>query len=113
MSLVAHTERELSLSGLLDVGSDYDGMIGECVLELVRVFADQGHSGESAMMTLAVFEKCARFENLTPLTSDSEDWNDVSNVMGKPLWQSKRSPYFFSEDGGETWTDIREEFKNE
>lgn len=99
MSLVAYAEQELKLAGLMDKGSDYDGMIGETALEIVKKFASQGHSGGSAHVLLAVLEKLLRFQPLTPLTSDPQYWMEVADG----LWQSKRDPHAFSKDGGKTW----------
>lgn len=43
--------------GVLDKDSDYDGMIGESVLELSQTFSNQGHSGASAELTTALFQQ--------------------------------------------------------
>lgn len=106
MSLVEHAERELKLAGLFDKDSDYDGMLGKSVLALVKVFAKQGHSGFSAHQTLKIFNIVGRYKVLTPLTSDPEDWNDISEMNGSPMWQNKRQSSCFSYDGGKTWHDI-------
>lgn len=62
--LIKHAEKELTKAGLFDKDSDYSGMLGEGVLELITAFANQGHSGFSAGMTLELFTKLARFEEL-------------------------------------------------
>lgn len=108
MSLVQHAEAELRRAGLFSSDSDYGGMIGEAVLELVRKFAEQGHSGASAMQTLVIFDQVARFKPLTPITSDPSEWTDVSEMSGRPMWQSTRKPSTFSTDGGKTWYDLDE-----
>jgi hypothetical protein len=99
MTLVEHAKKEVELAGLLDEDSDYDGMIGEAVIELAEVFGKQGHSGFSAMYTLSIFDKVARFQNLTPLTGDPDEWMNVTDN----LWQNKRNPEAFSTDSGKTW----------
>jgi hypothetical protein len=103
MSLVEYTERELRRVGLFDPDSDYGGRLGEGVLKLMRTFAEDGHSSGSAMMTLHLFNRLARFEPLTPITDSSDEWFDVSECNGRPLWQSMRSPVLFSSDGGKTY----------
>lgn len=45
----------LAERGMYDEDSDYDGMLGEAVEELSLVFAEQGHSGASAFVTLSIF----------------------------------------------------------
>ncbi len=64
MGLVDHAEKELRRVGLFDKDSDYDGMLGEDVLELIKLFAGQGHSGMSAEMSIQLFEKLARYQEL-------------------------------------------------
>lgn len=102
--LIEFAKQELSIAGLLDKDSDYDGMVGEAVLKLVEVFAEQGHSGFSAAMTLDVFNKVASYQNLTPITSKPEEWFQYDDSV--EMWQSKRNPSVFSKDGGRTWYDL-------
>lgn len=78
MSLLKHAERELKLAGLHEKGSDYDGMLYDAVMELVKVFSDQGHSGYSANRTIKLFEKVALYEILMPVTGEDSEWNEVS-----------------------------------
>jgi hypothetical protein len=63
-NLVNHANAELKKAGLFDKDSDYGGMLGEDVSELIAVFAKQGHSGYSAMMTRELFYKLSNFEEL-------------------------------------------------
>jgi hypothetical protein len=94
-------EKEVKAAGLLDADSDYDGMLGEAVLELVNVFDAQGHSGMSAAMVKEIFDSLASWKPLSPLTNNPEEWMEVT----EGLWQSRRNPACFSEDGGKTYTD--------
>lgn len=105
MSLVTHAKEELNRAGLFDKDSDYDGMLGGAVLELVETFAKQGHSGYSAMLVLDIFDKVAKFQPLTPITNDPKEWMGVTGE----LWQSKRNPSLFSRDKGETWYDVNDQ----
>lgn len=63
-NLVNHANEQLKKAGLFDKDSDYDGELGKGVLELITLFASQGHSGYSAEMTIQLFTKLARFEEL-------------------------------------------------
>lgn len=104
MSLVEHAETELKIAGLFDGDSDYEGMLGESVLELVKVFAGQGHSGYSAMMTVDLLSRLLKYEPLGPLTDNPSEWNHIDERMGGPnLWQSRRNPQALSHDGGKTY----------
>ena len=108
-NLEDHAERELRLAGLFDEDSDYNGMLGEAVLELMQAFGDQGHSGFSAALTIDLFKRLASFEALTELTNNPDEWNDISEYQGgEPGWQSARMPSCFSTDGGVTYYDLDE-----
>lgn len=104
MSLVEYAREEVRRAGLLDVDSDYDGMLGTAVMELVEKFAEQGHSGYSAAATLSIFARVAAFKPLTPIGSDPDEWMEVSS--SEPVWQNRRRSSTFSRDGGKTWYDI-------
>lgn len=102
MGLVDHAKTELEISGY---GGDYDGMIGDAVIELIETFANQGHSGFSAYKTAALFERLARFEPLTPLTDNPKEWERIGKELGFPetVWQNRRDSSAFSTDGGKTY----------
>jgi len=91
--LKEYAENELKLAGLFDKDSDYNGMIADAVMELVKVFANQGHSGGSASMTIELFSKVARYENLTPLTFKDDEW--IECIAGG--YQNKRRSSVFKE----------------
>lgn len=107
-NLVKHAESELKLAGLFDKDSDYEGMVGKAVLELVKTFSRQGHSGFSARYVLEVFNVVANYKPLTPIGSTKDEWMDVAEMTadGKGMWQNKRRGTTFSRDGGKTWYDI-------
>lgn len=63
-NLVKHANEQLTKAGLFDKDSDYDGWLGAAVLELVTVFAAQGHSGMSAQMTREIFYKLSDYQEL-------------------------------------------------
>lgn len=94
-NLVQHAIRELDLLG-------EDEPIKSGLINLVRVFAEQGHSGSSAEYTLERLNQLLNFENIMPLTHDLDEWIDRTEISGYPFWQNKRNPKVFSEDGGRT-----------
>lgn len=113
MALTEFAERELREAGYFeqedDKGGIYYGMIGPAVVELVKVFAAQGHSGQSAQIVLTLFSRVAAYKPLTPFrhpmkTGEYIDHTDISG--GQPVYQSTRVSSVFSEDGGKTWYDI-------
>lgn len=105
--MLQHAENELRLAGFFNEDADYNGMIPAAVLELLRVFDNQHHSGASGNLVLHLFTKLARYEPLTPLTYGPEEWHDITEINGgEPLWQNKRKSSVFSKDLGKTWYDI-------
>lgn len=114
-NLCAFAKRELDIAGLFDRDSDYNGMLGKAVMELMQTFAEQGHSGASAALTVDIFDKLASWKPLTELTDNPDEWQKVSDWYGGPEkdlvgmeYQSKRSPSCFSSDGGKTYYDVDE-----
>ena len=65
-------QKRLTELGMYDEDSDYDGMIGEAVEELSETFANQGHSGMSAVITTGLFMQLMDEYN----DSDSLMWKD-------------------------------------
>ncbi len=102
MSLIKHAEFELRKAGLFEANSDYDGKLGLAVLEIVKVFAAQGFSGYSAQMAAAYINKLVKFQVLSPITNNPEEWQEID----KDTWQSKRQPSLFSADAGLTYYDV-------
>jgi len=91
--LTEYAKNELELAGLFDKDSDYNGMIAKSVMELISVFSKQGHSGGSASMTIELFNRVARYENLTPLTFKDDEW--IECIAGR--YQNKRRSCVFKE----------------
>ena len=79
MDLVEFARKELTLAGWFGEEGLYGADMGHAVLELVQKFSDQGHSGMSAGICLALFKKVASFEPLTPLTGEEDEWEDITN----------------------------------
>lgn len=104
MAMMEWAEQELKLAGY-DVNDPEDGpnrWLATGTLELLKVFADQGHSGMSAPFAVALFEKLARWKPIAPLTGEPDEWTEV----GTNIWQNKRaSNVFKGEDGRAYWSD--------
>jgi hypothetical protein len=107
MSLVQHAQTELKLSGFFDEDSDYGGMVGDAVMELIEVFAKQEHSGMSAGIVASLFNKLANYEPLQGITGRDEEWVEAFNDKnGQPVYQNKRcSAVFKHSDGRATYND--------
>ena len=95
MSLEQFAKSELTRAGYFDADSDYGGALGEAVMKMIGIFADEGHSGASAAMAVHIFSKVAMYEPLTPLTGDDAEWMDV----GDGILQNVRCSHVFKENG--------------
>ena len=104
--LIDYAQREIEQQGLTSAESDYDWELGKVVLDLITVFAQQGHNGYSASMTLKTFNRLSKFKPLSPLTGADEEWTHVTVGLGHPesdLWQNKRCPSVFKDGTGRAW----------
>lgn len=72
-----------------------------CVLEILDVFGRQGHSGMSASHCLQILEKVMKFEPITSLTGDDDEWCHIADerTNGRSVYQNKRCSHVFKEDG--------------
>jgi len=104
MALIEHAKRELAR--LRDPKGEPDEMqdaIEAHVMKIVEIFAEEGHSGSSASYTLAIIKKVLAFEPVTPLTGDDDEWNDIAEINGGPLWQNNRCSRVFKEADGSVY----------
>jgi hypothetical protein len=99
MSIIEFARSELQRAGMFDKDSDYGGMLGDAVIKMLEQFAEEGHSGMSASMAISLFERLARFEPLTPLTGDDDEWTEV--VEGQ--WQNRRCSHVFKDADGRAY----------
>ena len=111
-NLVKHAEEEMRRAGLYSSDADYGGMIPEAVMKLVKVHAEEGHSGMSHALTLEVFNRVINFKTLTPITTDPDEWQEIGKDMmpegERTCWQNRRTGSLFSHNGGKTYYDIDE-----
>src|SRR5437899_385066 len=105
MALVEYAEDELKRAGWFDEDGAYYGLIGPAVMELMKQFASEGHSGGSARLVLGIFDRVSRYRPLTPLENPmaTGEYRDVSGLSGTPpetTLQSTRLSSLFSNDSG-------------
>ncbi len=98
-NIVEHAKREFKYLGYVPVDEDQEDdpnkWIQENVLELLKVFSEQGHSGSSAPFCVRYFKKLAMFEPLRPLQGTEDEWCEVHNST----FQNKRCSHVFKENG--------------
>lgn len=99
-------------------------IINKNLLDLVELFASQGHSGFTANYTIKNLVKLLNQSFITPLTGAETEWIEVT----PGVYQNKREgrifkqhdrfegqPYYldgkaFSDDGGKTWYTNKDSF---
>jgi hypothetical protein len=106
-ALERHAIREFKAAGYIPLGQDQedgpDKWMQEGVLELIRVFGKQGHSGFSAPHCISLFKKLANYEPLIPLSGDDEEWNDISDGSGETMFQNNRCSHVFKGADGKAY----------
>ena len=93
MSLLDYAKSELDR-----IHKDEDGMqerINNDILEIVKVFEDQGHSGFSAGYAINALERLLNFKPLTPLTGEDDEWQEIDRRGPVRTFQNKRLSSLF------------------
>lgn len=99
MSLIDFARHELSLIGGQDDKMQRE--MNKCVLDIVEMFSEQGHSGFSAAYAIGMLEKVLQFKPLSPLTGEDDEWNDIRDMSaGDILYQNRRCPTVFKDEYG-------------
>lgn len=119
-NLVLHAENELNI--MLARCEDEESrqmqiMMNNDILEVIKVFSEQGHSGFSAGYAISLLQKLLKYEPITPLTGNDDEWNKL-DYGDDVKYQNKRCSRIFknadgqaydsegkifSDDGGESW----------
>ena len=99
--------KEFALRELKAAGMDPDGQnddpntwMAKGTLGLLAVFAEQGHSGSSAPFAIKLFSTLANFEPWGAIHGTDDEWVDVGEASGYPVWQNKRCSHVFKEGDG-------------
>lgn len=102
-SLELHAMREFKAAGYMPLNQQQENgpnkWMQENVLELIRVFSKQGHSGFSAPHCISMFKTLAMFEPLVPLQGTDDEWNEI----GDGCWQNNRCSHVFKDADGRSY----------
>jgi hypothetical protein len=88
---------ELTRIGMYGSGDEMNNAMCEHILKMVDVFAEEGHSGFSANYAISILQKLLRFEPLSPLTGEDDEWNCVSEYCEGETYQNKRLSRVFKQ----------------
>ena len=95
-NLVDYAKDELKRIGMIDSGEPYNDCITKAILDLIELFASQGHTGFTAPYVINAFSRLAMFKPLSPLTGEDDEWNDT----GDGHLQNKRYSAVFKDKNG-------------
>lgn len=95
-NLIDYAKDELKRIGMIDSGEPYNDLAVKAILDLIELFASQGHSGFSAPYVISAFTRLAMFKPLSPLTGEDDEWMeaDAGNLQNK-----RYSAVFKDKDG--------------
>ena len=100
MSMVKYAERELDWIGMtkddpyteetrkMEATEGMNCQMREKILEVIKTFSKQGHSGFSADYCLAILSKLMRYHPLSPVTDIEKDWVETAE---KGMYQHRRA----------------------
>jgi len=104
MNLKEYALKEFRLAGWIDENGKYNDEMQELmcnhILQLLEVFANEGHSGFSAKYALDIFNRIANWKPISPLTGEDDEWNDIREYGGNPVFQNKRYSSVFKDKDG-------------
>ena len=113
MNLVEYAKEELKRIGMIDSGEPYNDAVTKAILDLIELFASQGHSGFTAPYTAGTFQRLAMYKPLTPLTGEDDEWHEIEdgwyqNNRYSAVFKDKDGRAYNSEgkaftDDGEVW----------
>jgi len=128
MKLEEYAKQELDILCPPDENGHKDEMqeaIEKDILDIVRLFARQGHSGMSASYMLSILGRILHWYPITPLTGEEDEWLEPTMNAMDDMQQNKRchsvfrynhdnatavniEGRIFSNDGGEIWYTTKE-----
>lgn len=98
--LIEYAKRELQRIGLGPDTSEKDenNSMYNDIMEVLKVFQSQGHSGSSAAYAAKIIYQLMKFEPLTPLTGADDEWMDVGDNIKQNIRYSAvfKSPNRFN-----------------
>ena len=98
-NLVDYAKEELKRIGMVDSGEPYNDTVAKAILDLIELFASQGHSGFTAPYTANTFKRLAMYKPLAPLTGEDDEWNEIEPGH----YQNKRYSAVFKEKDGKAY----------
>lgn len=126
MTLYEYAENELKYT-FGDDPDEMQAMMNKSILDIVKVFSDQGFSGFSAPYAINILTKLLNYKPLSPLEGTEDEWFDIDDPSTRNMQQNKRcfsvfrydgdnstaemsDAKVFSDDGGESYYTSKDSF---
>lgn len=103
--LVRFAEEELNvlLKGCKDEEAvNTQKLINNQILDIVKMFSEQGHSGFSASYAISLLSKLLKYQPLTPLTGEDDEWTKL-DYTPDICYQNKRCSSVFKDEDGKAY----------
>jgi hypothetical protein len=94
---------ELTRIGMYGSGDEMNDAMCDHILKMVDVFAEEGHSSFSAEYAISILQKLLRWQPLSPLTGEDDEWIEQENGW----FQNKRCSRVFKKGKDGQAFDIR------
>lgn len=114
MNLIDYAESELERIPKDKYGTQE--IINQNILDLVKLFSSQGHSGLSGRYVINALSRLLEYKPLNPLTGEDDEWGEPygpdetqQNKRCSSVFRSKKEPphdidaIVVSDNGGESW----------
>lgn len=99
-NLLKHAESELNLIGMGEKTKDpMNRLMHDNIIQIIKIFEKQGHSGASANYAINNLYRLLKYEPISSLTGEDDEWNEV----GDGVWQNKRCSKVFKEADGRAY----------
>lgn len=104
MSLLEFSKRELDRIGLTEHSpEEMNQAMRQHVIHMMEEFCNEGHSGFSASYAVNILSKLMKYEPLSPLTGEDDEWNEVSDGNGGKMYQNNRCSHVFKLEGKQAY----------
>ena len=105
MSMVEFAENELNL--LLNTCTDDEAknmqkVINKDILDIIKLFSEQGHSGFSAHYSMNILKRLMDYKPLSAITDDESEWTKL-DYDEDLAYQCKRCPSLFKDKNGRVY----------
>lgn len=115
MSLVDFAKRELKIiSDKCEEGEDskMQSAINEDIMQIIKTFSEQGHSGFSASYVISIINKLLKFQPLSELTGNDDEWVKL-DYTEDVCYQNIRCPSIFKDNSGKAYNMDGKVFSND